>query len=406
MASTHSGDARRYQALTASTVGMALGYSNVAILSFGLFVVPLSTEFGWTRSEISLALGLLLWLVVISGPVAGTMLDRFGVRRVLIPSLILFALAFGALSLVEGRLWLYYAIHILLAVFGAGTLPSSYTRVVVGWFDSSRGLALGITMAGVGLGGFVIPPLVQNLIERGGVSVAYAGVAAVILVVALPIVWFLLKEPPAMAARHEAQVIPLRELLANPSFLKLATSFCLLGLFTAGMLGHLVALLVDRGVDRGYAAWTMSVLAIALTLGRIVAGLLLDRFPPPLVVSAFLCAPVVGLAMLAMGAAGDSAMICAVLLGLGIGAEHDFMCYLVSRHLPAESYARNYSMTYSAYAIGAGTGPILMSLSLERGGSYVPALWLLCGATLLAIFVFLTLGDYRKAKVGTRAAEA
>lgn len=399
-------NSQRYQALTASTVGMAFGYSNVAILSFGLFVVPLSAEFGWSRSEISLALGLLLWLVVVCGPVAGTMLDRFGVRRVLIPALILFALAFGSLSFVEGQLWLYYGIHVLLAVFGAGTLPASYTRVIVGWFDSSRGLALGITMAGVGLGGFVIPPLVQHLISRGGVSEAYLGVAIAILVIALPVVIFLLKEPPASRSQGRKSDDPLRGLLANRNYVKLATGFFLLGLFTAGMLGHLVALLVDRGVDRAYAAWTMSVLAIALTLGRVFAGFLLDRLSPPFVVAAFLAAPVLGLSMLAMGAAGESAMLCAVLLGLGIGAEHDFMCYLVSRYLPTESYARNYSMTYSAYAIGAGAGPILMSFSLERIGSYVPALWFLCGATVLAILVFLTLGDFRKVAGGIQAAKA
>ena len=390
-----AGGWKRYQALTASNIGLAFGYSNVAILSFGLFVVPLGAEFGWSRSEISLAMGLLLWLVVVTGPLAGLLLDRFGVRRILIPSIVLFALAFGSLSFVDGRLWLYYLIHALLAVFGAGTLPSSYTRVIVGWFDSGRGLALGITMAGVGLGGFVIPPIVQQLLGRGGSELAYMGVAAMILLVALPVVIFLLKEPPAAAVKRTRGMDPVSDLLTNPRFIKLAASFFLLGIYTAGVLAHLVALLVDRGVDRAYAAWMMSVLAASLTLGRVFAGFLLDRLPPPVVVATFLAAPVVGLAMLASGAAGEFALICAVLLGLGIGAEFDFMCYLVSRYLPTESYARNYSMTYSAYAIGAGTGPLVMSYSLEQLGSYVPALWLLFGTTLLAIIIFLTLGNYR-----------
>jgi MFS family permease len=387
----------RYRVLAAASVGLALGYSNIAILSFGLFLVPLSDAFGWARSEISLAMGLLLWLVVITGPAAGVLLDRLGVRRVLIPSIVLFALAFGSLAMVEGRLWLFYLIHVLLAIFGAATLPSSYTRVIVGWFDKRRGLALGIAMAGVGLGGFFIPPIVQNLLEAGGLRAAYLGVGAVVLAIALPAVVLFLKEAPVAGAQQKGAVDPLRNLLVDTRFIKLAVSFFLLGLYTAGMLGHLVALLVDRGVDRSFAAWTMSVLAGALTLGRVLAGYLLDKFPPQAVVALFLTAPAVGLAMLASGAGGDLALLCALLLGLGMGAEFDFMCYLVSRYLPAASYARNYSMTYAAYAVGAGIGPMLLSWSLEGLGSYVPALWLLCGATVAAIAIFMTLGDYRRA---------
>ncbi|MBX3695120.1 MAG: MFS transporter [Steroidobacteraceae bacterium] len=389
-------DWRRYRALAAASFGLALGYSNIAILCFGLFVVPLSAAYGWSRSEISLAMGILLWLVVITGPSAGALIDRFGARRILIPSIILFALAFASLALVNGRLWLFYAIHVALAVVGAGTLPSSYTHVIVGWFDKRRGLALGITMAGVGIGGFFLPPYVQALLARGGLQTAYLGVAALVALVCLPVVVLFLKEPPVPAGRQTSETSPLRELFANPRFIKLASAFFLLGLYTAGMLGHLVPLLVDRGVDPVFAAWTMSMLAATLTLGRVFAGYLLDRFSPMIVVSVFLAAPVAGLVLLAGGASGDVAIPSAILLGFGIGAEFDFMCYLVSRYLPAQTYARNYGITYAAYAVGAGLGPILLSFSLEKLGAYAPALWLLCGTTLAAILILLTLGNYRR----------
>lgn len=398
-----SGGWERYRVLAAASIGLAFGYSNIAILSFGLFLMPLSTEFGWSRSEISLAIGLLLWLVVGTGPIAGALLDRFGVRRVLIPSIVLFSLVFACLSFVDGRLWLFYLLYASLAVVGAGTLPSSYTRVVIGWFDKRRGLALGITMAGVGFGGFLMPPVVQALLNFGGLKAAYLGVAGVVVMVALPVVVFFLKEPPVSNDQQVTVAGPLRELFVDTRYQKLAASFFLLGLYTTGILGHLVALLVDRGVDSSLAAWTMSVLAAALTLGRVFAGYLLDRFRTQVVVACFLAAPVVGLAILASGATGSFAMLCAILLGLGMGAEFDFMAYLVSRYLPVASYARNYSMTYAAYAIGAGLGPLLLSHSLEDLGSYVPALWLLSVATLLAISILLTLGDYRFSGSGDAA---
>jgi MFS family permease len=329
--------------------------------------------------------------VIVVTPLIGGLIDRFGVRRILLPSVILFSVIFASLSLLGGRLWQFYATYVLLAVFGAGTLGGSYSRVLIGWFDARRGLALGIALAGIGIGGMIIPPVVDALLARGGLVAAYAGVGAIVMFVSFPAAALFIEERlPGTQPNAQRDV-----LLWDRHFYKMAAGFFLLGIYTAGILTHFVPLLVDRGIASSEAAWVMSTLAAAIVIGRVVAGYLLDRFYPPLVVSAFLVGPVLGLTLLAGGATGNIAFGCAILLGLGMGAEFDFMSYLVSRYLAPSHFARNYGSIYSAFSLGAGIGPIFLALSLQRTGSYSPALWLLAGLVVVTIVICMSLGGPR-----------
>lgn len=174
----------------------------------------------------------------------------------------------------------------------------------------------------------------------------------------------------------------------------MAIGFPLLGLFTSGIMAHLIPLLRDRNVSPEMAALGASLLGFSLVVGRIVCGLLMDRFPARRVVVGFVLGPVVGLAMLAAGASGQIAFLSVLLIGLAIGAELDFMSYLVSRYLGLLAYGRTYGFMYSAFAAGAGFGPLLMGYTQQETGTYDLALWVLCAATVLAIVPFSLLGPY------------
>jgi MFS family permease len=304
---------------------------------------------------------------------------------------ILFAATFASLGLLGGRLWQFYTTYALLAAFGAGTLGGSYSRVLIGWFDRRRGLALGIALAGIGIGGMLIPPIVHVLLMRGGLLRAYVGVAAMVMLISFPTAALFIKERPGGAKSRAQRDV----LLKDRHFYKMAATFFLLGIYTAGVLTHFVPMLVDSGIESYKAAWAMSTLAAALVVGRVFAGYLLDRIHPPFVVSGFLAGPVLGLVLLASGATASSAFSCAVLLGLGMGAEFDFMSYLVSRYLAPNHFARNYGWIYAAFSLGASIGPIFLALSIQRTGSYSPALWSLAGLVVVTIAICLRLGGPR-----------
>ena len=108
----------------ASALGLAFGYSSIGIVSFGVFVKPLSEEFGWGRGDMSLALTLMSIAIIFLSPLAGTLLDRHGVRRVLIPSILFFGIVIAALSLMTGSLVHYYGMYLLMALAGVCTTPA------------------------------------------------------------------------------------------------------------------------------------------------------------------------------------------------------------------------------------------------------------------------------------------
>ena len=131
--------------------GMALSYAMFTVFAFGTFVKPLENEFGWQRGELSFALTMTNIAVVIASPLLGFIIDRIGVRRVLIPSIILMGLAVSSMSLLSGNIWHFYAMYLLIPILGAGTLPQSYSRTIIAWFIRRRGLALGIALIGLPL---------------------------------------------------------------------------------------------------------------------------------------------------------------------------------------------------------------------------------------------------------------
>lgn len=386
--------------IASAGIGMALGISVLGMATFGVFIVPLSQEFHWGRGDISLSYTIMCYTVAVASPFAGHLLDRWGVRRVLLPSIFLFGLSLISLRFLDGRLDTYYAAYFAIALTGTGTAPPSYSRVVVAWFTGRRGLALGAALAGVGIGTSVMPLVLQALIGRFGWRVAFLCDAALVLGVSFPVVWVFLHErarlegailaAPRTTGSNLAQVLHMR------TFWQMLVAFALLGAFTAGVVSHLVPLLRDRGIAPGTAASALSFLGVALIVGRVCAGYFLDRVFAPLVIAVCMGAAAVGLTVLWMGWGGAVALAAVPLMGFAIGAEFDFMSYLIAAYFGLRSYGQIYGIFYGVFILGSGMGPLLMGYSQQRSGSYSGALAVLLGGVVLAIPIFLTLGKYRR----------
>src|SRR5579862_7150926 len=141
-----------------SVLGITVSFGSLVIFTFGVFLKPLSGQFGWSRAEVSLAFTLTALMVAVFSPFIGRLVDRVGARKVLLPCVAVYGAAFCSLSLVKSLAGLY-TIYILLGVVGNGTTQLCYARVISAWFDQRRGLALATMMAGVGAGAIGIPPL-------------------------------------------------------------------------------------------------------------------------------------------------------------------------------------------------------------------------------------------------------
>jgi sugar phosphate permease len=409
--------------VVATIFGVALGYSVVAVMAFGTFISPLQEEFGWSRGQISFGLTVIGYTAIVVFPMAGVLVDKIGAKRVLIPSTFLFALAMASLFFLTPSLWHFYAICVIIPIVGAGTAPMTYSRIIVAWFDRRRGLALGIGLAGVGIGTAFVPVIATAIMDQYSWREAYLGLGILIVVLALPALALIMRNSPtemgllpdgdgvhdddAETERKKWVVgFTAKHALTHTSFWLIAGSFVIVGLATSTVLIHMIPLMIDRGMSRAEAAGTFAYLGIALIFGRLLAGYLMDKFFAPRVVMLFMLAPVIGLAWLAMGATGGQAAICAALIGMVIGAEFDAMAYLTSRYFGPRAFGQIYGYNYSAYKVGAATGPLLMGVAYDFVGRYDEVLWAMSGVLLLGCVLVALLRPFPELPREERSAAA
>ncbi len=385
-------------------VGLACGLATVLTYTFGIFVLPLREAFGWSQTEIFAALFLAVVTITVVAPFFGMVVDRIGARRVILIGLVFEAALVASFYFQNDNVLTFYARYIGLSILGVGTTHIAFTRIIALWFDRRRGLALGITLAGVGIGGFAWPILSQWAITRFGWQSAYLVVAATLLIVGMTVMLLVVRDSPQSMgllpdgdlpagddAVHSGEPpgLTLKGALATSQFWIMLVVFLLIGIAVTSIQVHLVPLLVSRGVTPMRAANALSILAVALVIGRVGAGWLMDRFFAPRVAIAFLLGPIVAIFLLAAGASGGLAFLAGILTGLAAGAEVDVTAYLASRYFGLRYFSSIYAWYYSAYSLGAGFGPLLTANAVDRFGGYTQVLYL-HAALLVAAAILLT----------------
>jgi len=397
-----------------AAVGLSMGYGPIVTFTFGVFFKLLNQEFGWSRGDISQAFSLSLFVMSLVFPFIGRLVDRFGARKIIIPSILLFGLGLMSLSLLSANIWQLYAVYILLGLVGGGTAPVPYSNVLSHWFDKRRGLALGVAMVGLGLGAFVMPSLAQMLIVSQGWRQAYIVFGLMVMVITIPIVGLFFKETPEMVGlRPDGDVmnpnhqnaseqkigLSAQEARQTHTFWILVGAFFLMSASVHGCLIHLVPLLTDRGISPQLAAGATSLFGAALLFGRVGAGYLLDHFFASSVALCFFCGTALGLLLLWSGVTGTAAVIAAFLIGLGMGAEGDIIAYLIGRYFGLRAFSEIYGYAFGAFTLGGVSGPLLMGRGFDATGSYSLGLGVFVVVTLIAAGLMTRLGPYREWEV-------
>ena len=365
---------------------LGLSVSSVTILQFALSVLikPISAEFGWGRATVSTALSLATVLLAIGAPLVGRLIDRWGVRPVTLAAITLASIATALMSLAPGNAVIFIVLSAGLGLCSAGQAPLAYAKAIAGAFDRRRGLALGIGMAGVGIGTALVPRFTLALLETFGWRGAFVGLGLLIFVVAFPAVALFLREPATLpstpkAAHEISDAEPAAGLTAGQALRTrrvgmLGTVFVFVPLACHGTIVHLLSLFTDRGIPATVAVKVFSGIGASVIVGRLLCGVLLDRFFAPHVAMLFVALPALGVLLLASNLGAGAQVAGAVLVGAGLGAEIDLIAYLQSRYFGMRAFGQVYGYLFMAFAIGAGLGPFAMGLSFDQVGSYQPAL--------------------------------
>ena len=394
----------------ASAIGIGLGMSPLPFYTIGVFAGPLAQEFGWGIDQIMLSLAFFTFAALIAAPFIGILTDRYGPRRVALTSIVTFSLAMMSFTFMNGSITYWLATWCVLAFAGAGTLPITWTRAVTGWFFKKRGLALGFSLIGTGLFGLIAKQYAFFLIEAVGWRLAYIGVGALPLLVAFPIAWFMFRDAsdPVVAdkvaqmqrATQKAKVryggLSLLQAFRDWRFWLLAYSFVPISFAVGGPIPNMETLLGSKGFSAGDAVTLASTLGIAVIVGRVVGGYLLDHLWAPAVAATILSLPAIATFMLAQPDYSFLyAMAAIFILGMAAGVEYDLMAYLVSRYFGLRHYAGIYGFLYGFFALGAGIGPAVFGHFFEADGNYDRILMISSLLFLAGAIPLLLLGKYR-----------
>lgn len=388
-----------WRAVVASAVGSGLGVTVVPMYTLGIFVAPLSAEFGWSRAQIQGSITLITVATLLTGWLIGWLSDRHGVRPVALASQVGFALGLILLTLGNGEIVVWYVTWLLLSALGMGTSPITWTRCLSGWFDERRGLALALGMCGSGLFGIIGAPLLARLVEGSGWRAGYIALSLAVLFIALPVAWGWLHEPQAKRAGETAALasagMTYRDALRSLRFWLLALSTAGVAFSMGGIIPNLQPLLMDRGLAATQAAAYLGVMGLSVILGRLASGFLLDRFWAPAVATLFLSVPAAACWLFTQPELGSVALVTAVaLVGLAAGAEFDLLAYLCARYFGLRHYSQIYGTQWVAFTLFAGIGPPVFGYASDVTHSYASILYVACAIFLVAPALLLTLGKY------------
>jgi len=267
--SEHAIDYFGWRVLAGAVIGLALSPGPIALLLIGALAPGLAHAHGWSFGQIMFSLTLLNIGSILAAPFAGQLIDRLGPRVVLLPSIVIMAaclLAFGYEATTLTRLYAISAIY-GFATIGAQSL--TYTKLLTSWFNTNRGLVLGIASSGLGLGYAVLPLVIAFGFGHVGPSGTTVLIAAVLVALPLSLNFFVAypresTERGTRAASAELEGLALHEAIRTAPFWNMGAAIFLISIIATGIVPNFANIARDlhyepaqarRRPSRRFSAW-------------------------------------------------------------------------------------------------------------------------------------------------------
>ena len=272
---------------------VAIGARN----SFGVFVVPMSDEFGWNRFTISLAAALGVLVSGVVQPFMGQVFDRTGGRKLILISLVILGGSTIMLSLTFHILFLVFMFGIVASIAQGGPALSNTAALMSRWFRRKRATAISINSAALSLGGLVMVPFSMYLLQATNWRIAWVGLGLIVLL-SLPLAYFFIHErpsqrglypdgepeppPEAGGGRREAtgplEVETWKESFKSAPIWQMAASYCVCGATTFVLAVHFIPFAIEeRGISGSTAATIFGYMMGLNIIGSLGAGILADK---------------------------------------------------------------------------------------------------------------------------------
>jgi MFS family permease len=370
----------RPQAQAAATAFLSL-FSIVGVALYGLpfFYDFFVRDLGWTRAEVTSGNALSKLLV---GPVfgfaAGWIVDRFGPRRLMLAGIVMAGGALVGLGAVStlGFFYVCYVLNALGYVCG-GPLPNQV--LLSRWFDENRGKAMGFAYLGIGIGGTLVPLVATALTSAYGWRAALQILGVLMIAIAMPMAWFV-KDTPAFAAdaatarkpgTPDPAPVALGTILRTPAFYLLVIgSMCSIGAVGGTVQNLKLFLSLDLGLAQMSVAQVLSLVLFSSLVGRVLMGVLADRWPRKRVMLLIYAIVAASIPLLFIADRPWARPLFAVLFGIGLGGDYMIIPLMAADLFGVAALGRLLGIVLTADGVGEAAAPMLVARIRDASGSY------------------------------------
>lgn len=392
--------ARKLKIAFACLIGLMIAGGGFAQGAIALVMQPLQHSFGWSRGEIGFSLTLMTWASALAMPFLGRRMDRMGSRRVLLVTAGLITVVTLSLAAATSSILQFWGCFAVLGLLNGSQV--GYTKVVSGLFTRHRGKAFALFTAESTVVAAVLPQLMKLFVEGSGWRGLFVWLAAIKLVLALPIMIAWLKDPdPAPGATPDPALLEgesLAEALRTRTFWLMTLANAGGGLVIYGMIPHLVGMMQGAGLSLSAAVNAMSLMALANVMGQLSSGFVVDRVQTPKVAAAYLCLFFVGVFLVSRASAATGPVLLytgVILMGLGGGSQMPMRNYFFTRYFGLRGFGAILGTFMAISAVLTAPAPFVIGLIYDRTHSYSGAFAMFMVAAAISIGAFLVLPRYR-----------
>lgn len=358
---------------------------------FSVFITPIGEDLGLSHTSVSSAYAMATLAAAFGLPYVGRLVDRHGVRPVMLTVAVLLGFGAMAFGMVAGMATLALGFA-ALRFLGQGSLMLTSANLVAQWFDRRRGFALSLMGLGFSLSMAAHPPLGQWLIDQVGWRAAWFWLGILTWLLLVPVIAILVENKPesvglapdgtsgdedrAASTRgsHADLGLTVSQALRTPAFWIIALSLATFSMLVTGLFFHQVSIFESAGLTPQMAAWVFPISAVCMVLAMPVFGRLLDRVPTR---------PMFALAMLTMTAAilclmlvhdPVTAALYGIVFGINNAAMHTHMSYLWPRFFGRRHLGGIQGTAQTIMVVGASIGPLPLGAAFDLYGAYTGAL--------------------------------
>ena len=374
---------------------------------FSVFILPLSNDLGLDQTEISFAYAVATLAAAFGLPYIGRLIDRYGMRRVVLIAATLLGFAAIGFGQVQGLIMLGLLFG-ALRFLGQGTLMLSSANLVAQWFSRKRGFAASLMALGFSASVALHPPLAQWLIDQVGWRDAWLWLGIMTWVLYLPLVYFLVQNKPEDIGvlpdgiqavdqsdkdrPSDADVgLTSSQALRTPAFWIVAISLSSFSMLVTALFFYQVSIFQTQGLSEQVAARVFPISAITMVCCMPVFGRMLDQFPTKPLFAAAMLLMTCSMVSLVFVQNLQTAVIYAVIFGLNNAAVHALIGYVWPRFFGRKHLGSIQGTATTIMVVGASIGPLPFGAAYDATGSYQLALVTLSIVPILCAIAVLTM---------------